>query len=171
MEGKLTLKGHLSEALILEIRAYFMKRRHVHCNKMTTFAFAWIFQCNLWHTLYLRLLTVPRIQHTNRTHTIYTSIVLDYDVDSKHAKFFGKYRTVTDDWARPVQRKNSKSEKIYQNIFCRRWFDWLTVISTNIFQTYIIGKRKSRSLKRYNFLEIGVTITGKSLIVQHNTIL
>ncbi len=31
---------HWREALILEIRAYFMKRRYVHCNKMTTFAFA-----------------------------------------------------------------------------------------------------------------------------------
>ena len=34
--------------------------------------------------------------HTNRTHIIDTSIALDYDLDSKHEKIFGKYQTVTE---------------------------------------------------------------------------
>ena len=105
--------------------------------------------------------------HTNRTHTIDTSIALDYDVDSKHAKIFGKYQTVTElDLCKEKTQKVKKSTKTFFAVD-----DLTDLISTNIFQTYIIGKRKSRSVKRYNFIEIGVTKMGKSLIVQHNTIL
>ena len=105
--------------------------------------------------------------HTNRTHTIDTSIALDYDVDSKHAKIFGKYQTVTElDLCKEKTQKVKKSTKTFFAVD-----DFTNLISTNIFQTYIIGKRKSRSVRRYNFLEIGVTKTEKFLIVQHNTIL
>ncbi len=110
---------------------------------------------------------IHRDAHTNRTHTIDTSIALDYDVDSNRGKIFGKYQTITElDLCKEKTQKVKKSTKTFFAVD-----DFTNLISTNIFQTYIIGKGKSRSVKRYNFLEIGVTRTGKSLIVQHNTIL
>ena len=110
---------------------------------------------------------IHRDAHTNRTHTIDTSIALDYDVDSTREKIFGKYQTVTElDLCKEKTQKLKNSTKTFFAVD-----DLTDLISTNIFQTYIIGKRKSRSAKRYNFLEIGVTRTEKFLIVHHNTIL
>ncbi len=77
--------------------------------------------------------------HTNRTHTIDTSIALDYDVDSKHAKIFGKYQTVTElDLCKEKTQKVKKSTETFFTVV-----GLTNLISTNTFLTYISLERKN----------------------------
>ena len=81
--------------------------------------------------------------HTNRTHTIDTSIALDNDVDSTREKIFEKYQTVSVlDLCKEKTQKLKNSTKTFFVVD-----DLTDLISTNIFQTYIIGKKDRDLLK------------------------